>query len=359
MKLKRLFIGLSCLIFLFCIVEVTEASVVKFTIDSPNYWVDKVEYQMDAAPYIKDGRTYIPIRYVAAVCGVKEENIGYDPQTGMATLIKDDGTEIGLKLGSKQIFINGVSSTTDAVPELIKGRIYVPVRHVVLAFQRKLYWEGETRSILIDIEDYLPQAVEELQNGSYWSALEKCNKFLDISPNDSGARLVKGIAQFKLGDMQSAIDSFDKAVKLDPTNDLAYLSRAEARWGLYMNDKAAKALTESESKENLSRILKDVNKSIEVSSEPIVLYCRRAGLYNYMGQYTKAIADCDTAIKQNPEYRLSYYRRATALYFKNGQEAFEDELAKIKSKFPDDEWAANCQNVLKNKKKFVFDLTDW
>lgn len=356
---KRLFIELSCLVFLFALVGVADASVVKFTIDSPNYWVDKIKYQMDAAPYIKDGRTYIPIRYVASVCGVKAENIGYDSQTGMTTLIKDDGTKVGLKLGSSQIFINGISSTTDAVPEIVKGRMYIPVRHVVLVFQHKLYWDEITRSVLVDIGDYLPKAIEYLQKESYSSALDKCNEFIYISPNDSGARLVKGIAQFKLADMPGAIDSFDKSIELDSKNDLAYLSRAEARWAIYMNDKEVKALTESESEEILNKILEDVNMSVEVSQEPKLLYCRRAGLYNYMGEYNKAITDCDKAIELDSKYRLSYYRKATAIYFKNGQNSFEDELAKIKNKFPDDQWATSCQDILKNKKHFVFDLTDW
>lgn len=357
--IRKLLIGFCCLVFPFIFVGAADASVVKFTIDSPNYWVDKVEYQMDACPFIKDGRTYIPIRYVATVCGVTSDNIRYDNETRMATLIKDDGTELGLKLGSNQIFINGISSTTDAVPELVNGRIYVPVRHVVLTFQRKLYWEEKTRSVLIDIGDYLPQAVAELQQGSYRSALERANKFLDISPNDSGAMLVKGIAQFKLEDIQGAIESFNGAAKLDPANDLAWLSRAEARWELYIKDKEAQALTESEAKEKLSQILEDVNKAIEVSQEPVLLYGRRAGLYNYLGEYAKAIADCDKAIELNPDFQLAYYRKATAIYFKNGQASFEDELEKIMTKFPDDQWAASCQDILKNKKKFVFDLTDW
>lgn len=356
---KNFWIGLICLILLFGLAGSAEASVVKFTIDSPQYSVDKAEYQMDAAPYIKDGRTYIPIRYVASVCGVKMDNIRYDGQTGTAALIKDDGTEITLKLGSRQIFINGVSSTTDAAPELVRGRIYVPVRHVVLVFQRKVYWDEKNRSILVDIGDYLSKAVEDLQKESYSSALEICNEFLDISPNDSGARLVKGIAQFKLKDMEGAMDSFDKAVELDPLNDLAYLSRAEARWGIYMKDKEAKALTDSESKESLDKILADVSKSIEVSKEPMLLYCRRAGLYNYLGEYAKAIADCDKAIELNPDFQLAYYRKATAIYLKNGQDSFENELDKITIKFPDDQWAASCQDILKNNKKFVFDLTDW
>ncbi|HEX3010692.1 MAG TPA: copper amine oxidase N-terminal domain-containing protein, partial [Syntrophomonadaceae bacterium] len=78
---KNFWIGLICLILLFGLAGSAEASVVKFTIDSPQYSVDKAEYQMDAAPYIKDGRTYIPIRYVASVCGVKMDNIRYDGQT--------------------------------------------------------------------------------------------------------------------------------------------------------------------------------------------------------------------------------------------------------------------------------------
>lgn len=357
--LRNIIRGLICLCLLFGFTQAADASTVKFTVDSPSYWVDKVEYQMDAAPYIKDGRTYIPIRYVGNVCGIKDENITYDASTRTATFINDAGTEISLQLGVNKIFINGISSGTDAAPELIAGRIYVPVRYAVLAFQKKLYWDEETRSIIIDIGEYLTKAVEQLQNGSFSTALELCDNFLGISPNDSGAHLVKGISLFQLGKMPEAIASFDKSIQMDPKNYLAYLSRAEARWGVFMNDKQNAALTDAETKERLGDVLADVDKSVEVSSEPMMLYCRRAGLHNYMGNYNAAIADCNQAVELDPDYRLAYYRLATAHYFKSGEQAFTSELDKILNKFPDDEWASSCKDILKNKKKFVFDLTDW
>ena len=253
--LRNIVRGLVCLCLLFGYTQAADASTVKFTVDSPSYWVDKVEYQMDAAPYIKMAEPIYPLDMLV-MSGIKDENITYDASTQTATFINEAGTEISLQLGVNKIFINGISSGTDAAPELIVGRIYVPVRYAVLAFQKKLYWDEETRSIIIDIGDYLTKAVEQLQKGSFSTALELCDNFLSISPNDSGAHLVKGISLFQLGKMPEAVPSFDKSIQMDPSNDLAYLSRAEARWGIFMNDKQNTALTDTESKERLAPILR-------------------------------------------------------------------------------------------------------
>ena len=49
-----------------------------FTIGSTSYTVSGAVYTMDVAPYIKDSRTFLPIRYVAEALGVSDSNISFN-----------------------------------------------------------------------------------------------------------------------------------------------------------------------------------------------------------------------------------------------------------------------------------------
>jgi hypothetical protein len=65
-----------------------------FTIGSTTYTVVEagvaVEKTMDVAPYIKDGRTYLPVRFVAEALGVSADNIIWDPVNATVTIFKGD-----------------------------------------------------------------------------------------------------------------------------------------------------------------------------------------------------------------------------------------------------------------------------
>jgi hypothetical protein len=45
-----------------------------------------VQAAMDVAPYIKAGRTYLPVRYVAYSLGIDDEHIQWDNETRKVTL---------------------------------------------------------------------------------------------------------------------------------------------------------------------------------------------------------------------------------------------------------------------------------
>ncbi len=88
----------------------------EFTIGSTIYYVDGKANVLEAAPYIKDGRTYIPVRAAAEATGAVVE---YDQATKTVTATKD-GKEVTMVIG--QVGASGVA------PEVINGRTFVPIR---------------------------------------------------------------------------------------------------------------------------------------------------------------------------------------------------------------------------------------
>ena len=123
-----------------------------FTIGSTTYTVVEaavaVEKTMDVAPYIKDGRTYLPVRFVADALGVTEDNIIWDPVNATVTIFKGDRIA-QMTIGSKILLVNGVQLTMDAAPEIVSGRTMLPVRWMAQALGATIEWDAETQQVTV------------------------------------------------------------------------------------------------------------------------------------------------------------------------------------------------------------------
>jgi len=123
-----------------------------FTIGSTTYTVVEnnvaVEKTMDVAPYIKEGRTYLPVRFVADALGVTEDNIIWDPVNATVTIFKGDRIA-QMTIGSNILLVNGVQLTMDAVPEIVSGRTMLPVRWMAQALGATIEWDAETQQVTV------------------------------------------------------------------------------------------------------------------------------------------------------------------------------------------------------------------
>ena len=77
-----------------------------FTIGQTSYTVNGAVYNMDATPYIKDGRTFLPLRYIANAAGIADSNITWDPATQTVTISKGERL-VQVTIGSTTMLING------------------------------------------------------------------------------------------------------------------------------------------------------------------------------------------------------------------------------------------------------------
>lgn len=119
---------------------------VKFVIGSTTYNVNGVEMTMDVAPYLKDGRTYLPVRYVAQALGVTESNILWDEATQKVTLIKGDKV-LQVTIGSNIMLVNGVPITMDVPAEITSDRTMLPFRFIAQAFGADVAWDEATQTV--------------------------------------------------------------------------------------------------------------------------------------------------------------------------------------------------------------------
>jgi len=106
----------------------------------------------DATPYIKNGRTLVPIRHLAEAIGFKADWDFSDPANKMVfiyTAEQDPEKDkehpfILLIIGQPTAMVNGNLVALDVAPEILNGRTMVPLRFVVETLGYQVEWLGNT-----------------------------------------------------------------------------------------------------------------------------------------------------------------------------------------------------------------------
>jgi hypothetical protein len=116
---------------------------VVLTIGSTDMEVNGLTRKLDAAPFIKDGRTLIPIRALIETLGGSVE---WNASTRTATVMLGSRT-VALTIGSTTALVGGKPITLDVAPMIVKGRTFLPLRAVAENVGLDLAWEPISRTI--------------------------------------------------------------------------------------------------------------------------------------------------------------------------------------------------------------------
>ncbi|NMB33259.1 MAG: copper amine oxidase [Clostridium sp.] len=102
--------------------------------------------KMDEEPYIKDGRTFVSIRFVAEALNAK---VGWVDEKKMVTI--DDGYNyIEIFINNKEYSVNAVKQVIDVAPEICKGRTMVPLKLISESLGCSIEWDGETYTVAVE-----------------------------------------------------------------------------------------------------------------------------------------------------------------------------------------------------------------
>ncbi|WIF96028.1 copper amine oxidase N-terminal domain-containing protein [Caminicella sporogenes] len=121
---------------------------VKFQIGSKEYQVGDEIRTADVAPYIKDGRTMLSVRFVAEAMGVPSENIVWNGEARTVTIFKGDRIA-QLTIGSNILTVNGTKVVMDTAAEIKDGRTMLPIRFIAQALGADISWDGSTRTVTV------------------------------------------------------------------------------------------------------------------------------------------------------------------------------------------------------------------
>ena len=109
------------------------------------------EITLEVAPYIKNDRTFIPVRFVADALGASVE---WDAETGTATLRSEENI-IKLTTNDKWIQISDYKPVVwkkikmDTAPHIVNNRMFVPIRYIAENLNCDIQWDGKTSTTLI------------------------------------------------------------------------------------------------------------------------------------------------------------------------------------------------------------------
>lgn len=155
--------GITFLIVLICMSFIfnTEASALEEKI----YITVKVNNNcilLDALPYEKDNRIFVPVRFVSEALGAELEWI----QEEKKVIIRNENNIIELWQESSDLVVNGEKSLMDTNVEILNDRTMIPVRYAAENLGCTVEWDESTYSVLINKKDAIVPAAS-IDNRSY------------------------------------------------------------------------------------------------------------------------------------------------------------------------------------------------
>ncbi|GIM45169.1 hypothetical protein DNHGIG_07180 [Collibacillus ludicampi] len=110
-------------------------------------YVNGVKQSYDPSPLIENGRVLVPLRAIFETLGAK---VNWDAHTRTASATKGNMT-ISLQIDSKMALKNDELIQLDAPPQIIKGRMMVPLRFVSETLGAKVAWDDKNRTVTITL----------------------------------------------------------------------------------------------------------------------------------------------------------------------------------------------------------------
>lgn len=138
----------------YCFVDSKNSSAkevkIVFQMNSKTYYVNDEKNTMDVEPLVIQGRTFIPVRYLAEPLGCAVE---YDIIKKQITL-NNCSRKIILTIGSNLAEVDGKMYYIDVdnksiVPVIKNGRTMIPIRFVSGSFDCKVEWKPDTKEITV------------------------------------------------------------------------------------------------------------------------------------------------------------------------------------------------------------------
>lgn len=116
--------------------------------DGTLVWIDKEN--KDVMPYIKDSRTFVPLRFIAEAFGAE---VSFDDAEREVKIVYDE-SELTMKIGDNFYMLDDEKFEIDTACEIKDDRTFVPVRAVAEAFDKSVTWLESDRIVSINPKNY-------------------------------------------------------------------------------------------------------------------------------------------------------------------------------------------------------------
>ena len=119
------------------------SNMVKYTVSGETQHAS--ERQIDAKPFIRNGRVMVPIRYVAESLRMK---VMWNKQSKIVTL-QDKERKVEIVTNSKKIVVNGKEYVSDVAPVIENGRTYLSISNIGKVSGANMTWNNQSKQVSI------------------------------------------------------------------------------------------------------------------------------------------------------------------------------------------------------------------
>ena len=154
--------------------------------------VNNIETQVDSTnanvkPYIKDGRTLVPVRFISESIGAE---VDWDQQNSKVT-VRLNNKVVELVIGNKTMKVGDKNEALDVAPEISEGRTYLPLRSLVEALGKKVFYDRgliviSDREDIFDVskdKGLIDEAISRVNNLPVVGSIENLKKILEKGRN--------------------------------------------------------------------------------------------------------------------------------------------------------------------------------
>lgn len=100
--------------------------------------------QLDAPPFLSEGRTLVPVRFLAESLGYA---VSWDPASRTVTLT---GSSLAvIRIDDTDWTFNGQPRRFDVPPKIYKDRTYLPLRAIAEAIGADVAWDGDSQTVIV------------------------------------------------------------------------------------------------------------------------------------------------------------------------------------------------------------------
>ncbi len=169
-------------------------------------------------PVSVNGNNLLPLREMLVNLGVPndDEHIIFNSKEQSVTIISEQ-TTILLNIGETTAYVNNSPVTLNAAPVLYNNSTYIPVRFVAEALDKKVVWDGSTRTVFISDRARF-ESIEQLLKKSN-EAAAKADKYK--MKMDINAVSGTGALKFTIGvKADAAVDKPGKKMYMEMLVDM-------------------------------------------------------------------------------------------------------------------------------------------
>jgi tetratricopeptide (TPR) repeat protein len=184
--------------------------------------------------------------------------------------------------------------------------------------------------------------------GNLNEALDDFNKAIDLDPSYGIAYNDRGAIFYDQNKQQEALNDFNKAIKLNSQLAVAYNNRAYVYYNMGRKKEALADFNKAialdvetalavayngrgvifiDQDEN-QKALDDFSKAIELNPHYAVAYHNRGLVYSSQGKQQEALDDCSKAISLEPKLAVAYNNRANIYYYQERRKEALDDFNK-------------------------------